>query len=507
MASSSVYFRQTVVEHSSVGQLSTEELILPLRRISYVLLGMPSVKEYGHSSVQEFTDDTVVLSSHSPNPRLLQTIHGSSYHIRISLFFRLVCSIKDIQNDSVVKQLLEKACQDKCKEVSLNSVFTAASFAVFLRITKSRSVSDKLSAAEQDAILVTLLLCQSKFPLFGINSCPSVSSISTSMCFSQLLETMYDLASLLGLQSQLPQPKDLFYPLVSIPLLLASTGHEVASANLTIARSILDSILQIPTVVTLRKACHTLSIKHVSLKEINKLYDAAMLELSSMTDIIPQVSQKSSGHSILGMPDLKTLGCLSPVVSATALSPPGFLPSDRRQQESLITLPLAAKLKSKEPSKEQVINSPSLPILDYKETILDLLKQHEVICIVGEAGCGKSTMVPQFIFDTSLTSSARIRKSCRILVCQPRRVAAVRLAHRVSQMRGVPCGRTVGYTIGGEKSISSNCKIVYCTYGYLLQVSVPMDAIANDIHCLVYWDYYQWCINLLFFLCSIATCS
>ena len=487
MASSSVYFRQTVVELSSVGQLSTEELILPLRKISYILLGMPSVKEYGHSSIQEFTEDMVMLSSHSPNARLLQTIHGYSYHVRISLFFRLICSDKEVQNDSVVKKLLEKATQDKCKEVSLISVFTAAGFVAFLRITESQS--DKLSPTEQDAILVTLLLCQSDFPLFGTNACPSVSSISTSMCFSQLLETMYELASLLELQAQLPQPKHLFYPLVSIPLLLASSKPEADSANLTIARNILDRVLQIPAVVALRKACNTLLVKHVSLKEVNKLYNAAMLELSSLSDTIPKVSQITCSRPILGKPDLHTSGCLSS--AASIKSPPGFLPSDR-QQESLITLPLSTKLKTKREHSKQQDSSPSLPILEFKETILGLLKQYEVTCIVGEAGCGKSTMVPQFIFDTSLTSGTRVRKSCRILVCQPRRVAAVRLAHRVSQMRGVPCGRTVGYTIGGEKSISSNCKIVYCTYGYLLQVSC---------------EYIMLTTCMTIFLCFIATCS
>ena len=102
--------------------------------------------------------------------------------------------------------------------------------------------------------------------------------------------------------------------------------------------------------------------------------------------------------------------------------------------------------------------------------ILDLLQRHKVVCIVGEAGCGKSTMVPQFILDQSLASDSCSFKTCHILVSQPRRVGAMKLAQMVAQMRGESCGQTVGFCIGGEKCVSPKSQIVYCTCGYLLQV-------------------------------------
>ena len=105
----------------------------------------------------------------------------------------------------------------------------------------------------------------------------------------------------------------------------------------------------------------------------------------------------------------------------------------------------------------------SLSVLKHKEKIIQLIKDHRVVCIEGEAGCGKSTMVPQFILDTSNT--------CKVLVSQPRRVGAVKLAERVSKQRGEMCGYTIGYCIGGQKSVSEHTRIIYCTSGYLLQVS------------------------------------
>ena len=40
-----------------------------------------------------------------------------------------------------------------------------------------------------------------------------------------------------------------------------------------------------------------------------------------------------------------------------------------------------------------------LPILAFKDKILDHVKNHRITCIQGETGCGKSTKVPQFILE------------------------------------------------------------------------------------------------------------
>lgn len=111
-----------------------------------------------------------------------------------------------------------------------------------------------------------------------------------------------------------------------------------------------------------------------------------------------------------------------------------------------------------------------LPIMEHRSKILKLVREHKVVCIEGETGCGKSTMVPQFILDEALSQEGG-GASCRILVTQPRRVAAVKLAERVSAERGERLGGTVGYCIGGDHHRAARTKLTYCTIGYLLQVS------------------------------------
>ena len=53
--------------------------------------------------------------------------------------------------------------------------------------------------------------------------------------------------------------------------------------------------------------------------------------------------------------------------------------------------------------------------------------------INGEPGCGKSTQVPQYIFDqhTELSQGS----DCNILISQPRRISAISLAERVAYER------------------------------------------------------------------------
>lgn len=43
--------------------------------------------------------------------------------------------------------------------------------------------------------------------------------------------------------------------------------------------------------------------------------------------------------------------------------------------------------------------SSKLPIWNYKDTILELIRKNFVTLIIGDTGCGKSTQIPQYILD------------------------------------------------------------------------------------------------------------
>lgn len=75
--------------------------------------------------------------------------------------------------------------------------------------------------------------------------------------------------------------------------------------------------------------------------------------------------------------------------------------------------------------------------------ILDGIGGFSVVIIEGPTGCGKTTQVPQWILDDSYQK----RKPCKIIVTQPRRIAAISIAKRVAQERGWDVGGLVGYQV------------------------------------------------------------
>ncbi|CAJ1335051.1 unnamed protein product [Effrenium voratum] len=91
--------------------------------------------------------------------------------------------------------------------------------------------------------------------------------------------------------------------------------------------------------------------------------------------------------------------------------------------------------------------------------------------IQGETGCGKSTRLPQFILEDAKERGEQIR----MVVTQPRRMAAITLARRVATVLGEDIGQgTVGYRISGD---TIDGKLCFVTVGYLLQrlVNNPED--------------------------------
>jgi HrpA-like RNA helicase len=73
----------------------------------------------------------------------------------------------------------------------------------------------------------------------------------------------------------------------------------------------------------------------------------------------------------------------------------------------------------------------------------------------------KTTQIPQFIIDQN--------RNAKIIVCQPRRLAAVGVATRVAEEQSTAIGDRVGYMVKGDSKVSKFTNIVFCTYGVLLR--------------------------------------
>ena len=104
-----------------------------------------------------------------------------------------------------------------------------------------------------------------------------------------------------------------------------------------------------------------------------------------------------------------------------------------------------------------------LPIYSYREDFLSALQDHQVLVLVGETGSGKTTQIPQYLHEVGYSELGKI--GCT----QPRRVAAMSVASRVSEEMDVRVGHEVGYSIRFENCTSRKTVIQYMTDGMLLR--------------------------------------
>ena len=112
-----------------------------------------------------------------------------------------------------------------------------------------------------------------------------------------------------------------------------------------------------------------------------------------------------------------------------------------------------------------------LPVWEYQDKFLELLSKHQCICLVGETGSGKTTQIPQWCVDFAKKMGKKT-VSCT----QPRRVAAMSVAQRVSEEMDVSLGQEVGYSIRFEDCSGPKTLLKYMTDGMLLReaMSDPM---------------------------------
>lgn len=116
-----------------------------------------------------------------------------------------------------------------------------------------------------------------------------------------------------------------------------------------------------------------------------------------------------------------------------------------------------------DPKVKMRLERQSLPIYKYREKILELVRDNQVVVLVGETGSGKTTQIPQYLHEIGYSKLGKIG------ITQPRRVAAMSVASRVAQEMAVKLGHEVGYSIRFEDCTSDKTLIKYMTDGMLLR--------------------------------------
>ena len=120
----------------------------------------------------------------------------------------------------------------------------------------------------------------------------------------------------------------------------------------------------------------------------------------------------------------------------------------------------------------------ALPAAKARSEFLSMVRRSPVVLVSGETGCGKTTQIPQFLLEDWEEGAPTAAVAAgpgggdgnlRVLVTQPRRIAAVGVAQRVADERCEGVGRGVGYKIRGESKSGPDTRLLFCTTGLLLR--------------------------------------
>lgn len=103
-----------------------------------------------------------------------------------------------------------------------------------------------------------------------------------------------------------------------------------------------------------------------------------------------------------------------------------------------------------------------LPILGEEQSVMEAIKENDVVIICGETGSGKTTQVPQFLYEAGYANNGLIG------VTEPRRVAAVSMSERVAKEMNMTTSK-VSYQIRYQGNCTDETVIKFMTDGVLLK--------------------------------------
>jgi len=134
-------------------------------------------------------------------------------------------------------------------------------------------------------------------------------------------------------------------------------------------------------------------------------------------------------------------------------------------------------------------NLTPLPIREALEPLADALANHPRVLLRAPPGAGKSTIVPLALLD----SSAWLGDG-KILMLEPRRIAARAVAQRMAQLVGEPVGRTVGFRTRLDTRVSRATRIEVVTEGILTRM-LQADPELGGIGCIIFDEFHERSLN------------
>ena len=140
-----------------------------------------------------------------------------------------------------------------------------------------------------------------------------------------------------------------------------------------------------------------------------------------------------------------------------------------------------------------------LPIAALEQEIIKLIENNQVVILSGETGSGKSTQLPKICAKIFEQNNKNNFNNQQIAHTQPRRVAAVSLAQRISDECNTKLGEYIGYQVRFDQKFSDNTKIKLMTDGMLL-TEIQADRLLKKYHTIIIDEAHERSLNIDFLL-------
>ncbi|PSL07522.1 ATP-dependent helicase HrpB [Cecembia rubra] len=126
----------------------------------------------------------------------------------------------------------------------------------------------------------------------------------------------------------------------------------------------------------------------------------------------------------------------------------------------------------------------NLPIVQVIPEILSLLSQENTVIVNAPPGAGKSTILPITLLEEDFLQGKKI------LILEPRRLAAKSIAYRMAELLGEEVGQTVGYRIRFESIVSSATRLEVLTEGILTRM-MQQDNALEDVGLVIFDEFHE----------------
>ena len=132
---------------------------------------------------------------------------------------------------------------------------------------------------------------------------------------------------------------------------------------------------------------------------------------------------------------------------------------------------------------------PNLPVVAALPELLAALAAGPRAVLEAPPGAGKTTVVP-----LALLGAGWRLPTQKILVLEPRQLAARAAAARLAELLGEPVGRTVGYRVRLDSKVSKDTRIEVITEGILIRM-LQDDPALEEVACVVFDEFHERSLN------------